>query len=141
MLSGGGPQDVYATVQVQEVLLQGPPSQGSSVLVTLSRLEGNTHNMWVAIAVQDGSTLTLTNIQPRSLVASPVKFEGKGSAYENTIGMAYVLDHLYTKVGQAIVTGPPGYGMGNLPYSTQVSYELSFKQGPQEGIVEVGDFR
>jgi len=137
VLSGGGPKDVYATVQVQEVLLQGPPSQGPSVFVTLSRLGGNTHNMWVAIAVQDGSALTLTNIQPRSLVASPVKFEGKGSAFENTIGLAYILDHQYTKVGQAIVTGPPGYGMGNLPYSTKVSYDLSFKQGPQEGIAEV----
>jgi hypothetical protein len=137
VLSGGGSRDVDATVQVQEALAQGPPNQGPSVIVTLSRLQGNTHNMWVAIAVKDGSALTLTNIQPRSLISSPVKLEGKGDAFENTIGMAYILDHLYTKVGQAIVTGPPGVGMGNVPYSTQVSYDTSFKQGTQEGIVEV----
>jgi hypothetical protein len=137
VLSGGGPQDVYATVQVQEAPVQGGPQQSPSVIVTLSRLEGNTHNMWVAIGVKDGTALTLTNIQPKSLVASPVKLEGKGNAFENTVGMAYILDHLYTKVGQAIVTGKTGPGMGTVTYSTQVSYDTSFKQGPQEGIVEV----
>jgi hypothetical protein len=137
LLSGGGPQDVEATVQVQEAPVQGGPTLSPSVIVTLSRLEGNTHNMWVAIGVKDGTALTLTNIQPKSLIASPVKLEGKGSAFENTVGMAYILDHLYTKVGQAIVTGKTGPGMGTVTYSTQVSYDTSFKQGPQEGVVEV----
>jgi len=135
--SGGGPRDVDATVQVQEAPLQHGQGPSPSVIVTLSRLEGNTHNMWVAIGVKDATALTLTNLQPRSLVASPVKLEGKGNAFENTIGMAYILDHLYTKVGQAIVTGNTGPGMGNVTYSTQVSYDTSFKQGLQEGIVEV----
>ncbi len=137
VLSGGGSQDVDATVQVQEAPVQGGPTLSPSAIVTLSRLQGNTHNMWVAIGVEDGTALTLTNIQPKSLIASPVKLEGKGSAFENTVGMAYILDHLYTKVGQAIVTGKTGPGMGIVTYSTQVSYDTSFKQGPQEGIVEV----
>jgi len=137
VLSGGGPQDVDATVQVQEAPMQGGPQQSPSAIVTLSRLQGNTHNMWVAIGVKDGTALTLTSIQPKSLIASPVKLEGKGSAFENTVGMAYILDHLYSKVGQAIVTGKIGPGMGTVTYSTQVSYDTSFKQGPQEGIVEV----
>ncbi len=137
VLSGGGSQDVDATVQVQEAPVQGGPTLSPSAIVTLSRLQGNTHNMWVAIGVEDGTALTLTNIQPKSLVASPVKLEGKGSAFENTVGMAYILDHLYTKVGQTIVTGKTGPGMGTVTYSTQVSYDTSFKQGPQEGIVEV----
>jgi hypothetical protein len=135
--SGGGPRDVDAVVQVQETPLQNGQGPRPSVIVMLSRLEGNTHNMWVAIGVKDATALTLTNLQPRSLVASPVKLEGKGNAFENTIGMAYILDHLYTKVGQALVTGIPGLGMANVPYSVQVSYDTSFKTGPQEGIAEV----
>lgn len=134
VLSGGGARDVDATVQVQEVLMQG---QGPSAIVTLSRLEGNTHNMWVAIGVKDGTALTLTNIQPKALVTSPVKLEGRGNAFENTIGIAYILDHLYNTVGQALVNGTSGTGMGNVPYSVKVSYDTSFERGPQEGVIKI----
>jgi len=136
VLSGGGSNDVYATVKVSEPFPTGGSSVAPSVTVTLSRLEGNTHNMWVAIGAADGAG-ALTSVEARSLVSSPVKLEGKGSAFENTIGMAYILDHLYNSVGRAIVTGLPGVGMGMTAYSMQVSYETSFKGGPQEGIVEV----
>ena len=103
--------------------------------VTLSRLEGNTHNMWVAIAVKDDVN-TLTNITARSLVASPVIFQGKGGAFEGTIGQAYILDHLYNPIGQALVTGTPALA-NNASYSTAVSYVSSFKAGAQEGVVQV----
>ena len=56
LLSGGGPHDVYATVQVQEAPIA---SAAPTIVVTLSRLEGNIHNMWVAIGVTDGNLLTL----------------------------------------------------------------------------------
>ena len=59
VLSGGGAKDVYATIQVQEAPIQ---SAQPTIVVTLSRLEGNTHNIWEAIAVKDGAQLTLTNI-------------------------------------------------------------------------------
>jgi hypothetical protein len=53
---------------------------GPSVTVTLSRLEGTTHNMWVAIAVEDGPG-ALTSIQARSLIASRLKCaSGKNGA-------------------------------------------------------------
>lgn len=135
ILSGGGARDVNASVQVQEAPLQGA-KQGPTATVTLSRLGGKTYNMWVAIGAQDGPG-ALTSVQSRQLVASPVKLEGKASAFENTIGMAYILDHQYAKVGQALVTGNSGNGMGNSTYSIQVSYETGFKQGPQEGVVEL----
>src|SRR5207245_2342235 len=93
--SGGGPHDVYATVKVQEAAVQGAQSGGPSINVTLSRLEGNTHNMWVAISVADDQVLTIENIDARSQIANPVKIEGKGSAFEGVIGEAFVLDHLY----------------------------------------------
>jgi hypothetical protein len=135
LLSGGGPQDVYATVQVQEPPLQGAQSQGPSVVVTLSRLEGNTHNFWVAIAVGDGTMLTLTNIEPRSLITSPVTLEGIGAAFEAVIGQTVVYDHLYTDIGHAQVTGDNGIGKAN--YSIKVVYTTTFHQGVQEGLVAV----
>jgi hypothetical protein len=131
LLSGGGPHDVYATVQVQEAAAQGAQGQGPSVVVTLSRLEGNTHNMWVALGASDGTTLTLTNIPARSLITSPVTLTGTGAAFEAVIGQAVVYDHLYTDIGHAQIVGDSGMGKAN--YSTQVSYTSSFK-GVQEGI-------
>ncbi len=135
VLSGGGPKDVYATVQVQEPPVTGGPKLSPTAYVTLSRLEGNTHNMWVAIAVKD-DTNTLTNIPARSLVASPVKLQGKGGAFEGVIGQAYIWDHLYNPIGQALVTGTPA--MANAAsYSIAVSYVSSFKAGAQEGVVQI----
>ncbi len=134
LLSGGGSQDVDATVQVQEAPAQGAQSQGPSVVVTLSRLEGNTHNMWVAIAVNDGTMLTLTNIPVRSLITSPVTLQGTGAAFEAVIGQAVVYDHLYNDIGHAQIIGDNGMGKAN--YSTKVAYTSSFK-GVQEGLVVV----
>jgi hypothetical protein len=135
LISGGGAKDVYATVKVEATPFPEMKA-GPSVAVTLSRLEGNTHNMWVAIAVEDGAG-ALTNLKAGSLIASPVKLEGKGGAFEGLIGHAYILDHLYTTVGHAMLTAIPGLGMGESPYSVQVSYDTSFKQGTQEGVVEI----
>lgn len=135
VLSGGGPKDVYATVQVQESPVTGGSKFSPTAYVTLSRLEGNTHNMWVAIAVNDDAN-TLTNIAARSLVASPVTLKGKGGAFEGVIGQAYIWDHLYNPIGQALVKGTPA--MANAAsYSTAVSYVSSFKAGAQEGVVQI----
>jgi hypothetical protein len=91
LISGGGSQDVYATVKVQEAAIQGAQSQGPSAVITLSRLEGNTHNMWVVIGVADGTTLTLKNMPARSLITNPVTLQGTGAAFEAVIGHAVVL--------------------------------------------------
>ncbi len=131
LLSGGGPQDVYATVRVQEAPVE---NSGPTIVVTLSRLEGNTHNMWVAIGVADGARLTLKNIAPRQLLTSPVTLEGTGAAFEAVIGQAVVYDHLYTDIGHAQITSSSGMGLGS--YTTLVNYTSSFK-GIQEGMVTV----
>ena len=120
----------------QEAPLQGTQSVSPFINVTLSRLEGNAHNMWVAIAVADDQVLTIENIEARSQIDNPVKLKGKGSAFEGVIGKAFVLDHLYHDIGHAQVTSIPGVGMGKTTYSTMVLYSTSFK-GVQEGIVEV----
>ncbi len=129
VLSGGGPNDVYATVQVQEAPIQ---NAYPTIVVTLSRLEGNTHNMWVATAVKDGTKLTLMNIPAGSLITSPVTLTGTGAAFEAVIGQAVVYDHLYTDIGHAQIIGSNGMGVGT--YNTKVAYTTSFK-GEQEGIV------
>lgn len=136
VMSGGGASDVSATVRVRAELPGTPPAKKPYLTVTLSRLEGNTHHIWVAIALDQGSAL-LTTILPRSLIASPVKLEGTGSPFEGDIGEAYILDHSYARVGHAHLTVPPGWGSRNGPYSVQVGYVLSFTKGPQEGVVEI----
>jgi hypothetical protein len=136
LLNGGGSRDASATVRVQETPVQGAPSPGPSIKVTLSRLEGNTHNMWVVIAVEDDTMLTLTNIDARQRIASPVTLEGTGAAFEAVIGQAVVYDHLYNDIGHARVMGITA-GMGTSAYSTKVVYTSSFRSGVQEGIVAV----
>ena len=131
VLSGGGPNDVYATVQVQEAPIQ---SAYPTIVVTLSRLEGNTHNMWVAIGVQDSKTLTLTNITPRQSISSPVTLKGTGAAFESQIGQAVIYDQAYTNIGHATVHANTGAGTGN--YTTNVSYTSSYDR-VQEGMVTV----
>ncbi len=134
VMSGGGKNDVSATVKVSEAPIQGT-QLSPSINVTLSRLEGNTHNLWVVIAVADEQTLTIENINARSQIPNPVKIEGKGSTFEGLIGNALVLDHLYNDIGHAQVIGREG--MANTTYSTIVPYSTSFHNGAQEGIVEV----
>lgn len=136
VMSGGGSSDVSATIRVRAELPGTPTAQKPYFTIRLDRLEGNSHNIWVAIALNQGSALFNT-IQPRSLVASPVKLEGTGNPFEGDIGEAYILDHSYTRVGHAHLTVPSGWGARNGPYSVLVGYELSFTKGPQEGIVEV----
>jgi hypothetical protein len=129
VLSGGGPNDVNASVQVRGTPIQ---SAQPTIIVTLSRLEGNTHNIWEAIGVKDGTQLTMTNIPAGSLISSPVTLTGTGSAFEAAIGQAVVYDHLYTAIGHAQITGSPGMGIAN--YTIKVPYTSSFT-GAQEGIV------
>lgn len=135
LISGGSATDVYAMVQLEATPFLGMRT-APDVNVTLSRLEGNTHNMWIVTAVDDGPDAP-TSIQARSLVASPVQIAGKGSGFEGLIANAFILDHLYTIVGRAEIRSVPGLEMTVAPYSTFVTYDTSFKAGPQEGVVEV----
>jgi hypothetical protein len=131
VLSGGGPNDVDAIVRVQEAPIQNAQP---TIVVTLSRLEGNTHNMWVAIGVTDSSTLTLKNITARQSISSPVTLAGTGAAFESQIGQAVVYDQASANIGQATVHANTDAGTGS--YATKVSYTSSF-HGVQEGIVAV----
>ncbi len=131
ILSGGGSKDVDAVVQVKS-----PSPGGGAINVKLSRLEGNTANMWVVIGVEDASgLLTITSPVKGDRLTSPVTIKGTGGAFEGVIGQAFVLDHLYTTIGNTKVTG--AIGMGQTTYSTAVNYTSTFTGGTQEGIVAV----
>ncbi len=127
ILSGGGAQDVNAVVQVRSA------SPGhSTISVTLSRLEGNTHNIWVAIAVADGSYMSITSPHKWDRLTSPVTVKGTGSAFEGDVGTVYVLDHLYNDIGHA--RGIPATG-GKTTFTATVPYNASFHHGAQEGVL------
>lgn len=126
VLRGGGLEDVDAVVQVRSTSPGHP-----AIKVTLSRLEGNTANMWVVIGVRtDGMSITAP--QNRDRLTSPVTVTGTGSAFEAQVGIVYVFDHLSTDIGHAEARG--AQGMGPTTFTTKVSYNASF-HGVQEGMV------
>jgi len=126
LLSGGGPRDVDAVVQVRNI---GPDHP--TIKVTLSRLEGNTANIWEAIAVADGSIMSITSPQKWDVLTSPMTVKGTGSAFEGDVGTVYVLDHLSTAIGHA--KGVPAHN-GKTTFTATVPYSASF-HGTQEGVL------
>ena len=128
LLSGGGPQDVSAVVRVRST-----EQVSGTILVTLSRLEGNTNGgIWEVIAVT-APGLSITSPAPFSQISSPVQVTGTGSAFEGVIGKVSVLDHLYQPLGQAQAIGASG--MGPTSFSVAVDYQSTFPAGIQEGML------
>src|SRR5258708_19626049 len=76
--------------------------------------------------------MTQEGAQRASRLTSPASITGTGSAFEAVIGQAFVLDRLYTTIGQAQVLGTSN---GKSNYSTTINYTSSFHGGTQEGIV------
>ncbi|MBE3559998.1 MAG: hypothetical protein IMW89_12335 [Ktedonobacteraceae bacterium] len=126
VVSGGG-GDGQAVVDVKS-----PNPGGSTVHLTLERLEGNTNGgIWIVTKVETAG-LSLTAPQGRDRLSSPVRVAGTGNAFEGVIGKVFVFDHLYTAIGQA---GARGQGNGATSFSASISYASTFKVGAQEGIV------
>ena len=128
LLSGGGPHDVSAVVQVKSNL-----AVNGAITVTFSRLEGNTNGgIWEAVSVASNG-LSITSPAPLSQFLNPVKVTGTGPAFEGYIGQVILLDHLYTKLGQASATG--AVGMGQTTFSTTLYFQSTFPAGIQEGVL------
>src|SRR6266852_5578797 len=128
LLSGGGAHDVSAVVRVRSSL----PGSGA-ILVTLSRLEGNTQNgIWEAISVTVNG-MSISSPGPLVVLSSPFSVQGTGQAFEGVIGHVIVLDHLYHSLGQANAMGV--IGMGPTSFSTSVYYQSTFPAGIQEGVL------
>jgi hypothetical protein len=128
VVSGGGSSDSDAVVTVKN-----PAPVGNTIKVSLERLEGNTNGgIWEVVSVT-AVGMSITTPQSRDILTSPVKVTGTGNAFEGVIGSIDILDHLYTPIGHANVTGATGNG--NATFSTNVTYNSTFKGGKQEGIV------
>ena len=128
VVSGGGSNDTDAIVTVKN-----PALPGDMIRVSLERLERNSHNgIWEVVAVT-ASNISITTPQSRDILTSPMNVTGTGNAFEGVIGTVDVLDHVYTPIGHAQVTGATGNG--NTTFSTVVSYNSTFKGGKQDGIV------
>jgi hypothetical protein len=128
VVSGGGSNDSDAVVTVKN-----PAPAGNTIKVSLERLEGNTNGgIWEVVSVT-AAGMSITTPQSRDILSSPVHVTGTGNAFERVIGTVDVLDHLYTPIGHANVTGATGNG--NTTFSTNVTYNSTFKGGKQEGIV------
>lgn len=127
LVSGGGLHDPNAVVSVKST-----SAGGSTITVTLSRLEGNTNGgIWEATSVTSPG-MTISSPQDRDRLTSPITVTGKGSAFEGIIGKVVILDHLYTDIGHTNATGPSG---NNAAFTASVTYTSTFKTGSQEGLV------
>ncbi|HEU5226243.1 MAG TPA: Gmad2 immunoglobulin-like domain-containing protein [Ktedonobacteraceae bacterium] len=130
IVSGGGQRDADAVVNVKST-----SPGGNIVKVTLSRLEGNANGgIWEATAVES-TGMSITAPQDRDRLTSPFAVKGTGNAFEGKIGKVVILDHLYNDIGHADANGATGNGPTT--FSTNVSYSSTFKNGTQEGIVQL----
>ncbi|MFL5628591.1 MAG: hypothetical protein ACJ788_23665 [Ktedonobacteraceae bacterium] len=125
--SGGGQHDVDAVVSVKS-----PFPGGSTITVTLNRLEGNANGgIWEATLVNSPG-MSITRPQNRDRLSSPTTVTGSGNSFEGVIGKVVILDHLYTDIGHANASGTSG---SNATFTTNVTYNSTFKTGTQEGVL------
>lgn len=128
IVSGGGSHDINAVVSVKST----HPGAGT-ITVTMSRLEQNSNGgIWEVTSVTSPG-MSITTPQDRDRLTSSTTVTGKGNAFEGKIGKVIVLDHLYTDIGHSDAKGATGNG--NTTFSSNVSYNASFKTGIQEGVV------
>ncbi|GCE17920.1 Gmad2 immunoglobulin-like domain-containing protein [Dictyobacter kobayashii] len=129
IVSGGGNNDVDAVVKVERSSAAGK----NTVTITMSRLENNANGgIWIIIKV-DSPGLSISTPAQQSRIQSPVTVMGKGTAFEGVIGKLMVFDNQYNALGNADVHGQQG--MGATSFSTNVSYNPTFKNGSEEGVL------
>ncbi len=128
VLSGGGTHDARAVV-----LIKNPAAGGSTIKLSLSRLELNTNGgIWeVTDVAADG--MALTSPQNVQQLTSPVQVTGSNSAFAGMPTTITIFDHDRSGIGQAAVT--QAIGAGKSTFSASVPYVSSFQSGTQEGIV------
>jgi hypothetical protein len=129
LTSGGGDHDLQAVVTLKDT---APPA-GNGVTISMTRLEGNTNGgIWIVTSLE-ASGMTISQPQTGSIVHSTTTVNGTGNAFEGVIGQVTVLDHLYTDIGHASARGATGNG--KTTFTTSVTSQPTFKNGPQEGLV------
>jgi hypothetical protein len=136
LVSGGGRYDLDAHVNLA---FPSPGGGGPARItkLTLSRLEGNANGIWeVTAVVADWMFISSPQSGLDTRINTPVTVTGFGPQFEAQIGVVWVLDHLYNKIGQAFAMAPGG----NSPpsnFTVTFPYTSSFHAGAQEGIIEL----
>lgn len=131
VVKGGTATDSQATVNVSEAPAD-KQTQGPSVVVSLSRLEGNLKNIWIVVAVRASSSLSLVSPAPLMVTSSPLQIEATGNGGKSVQAQAVVYDHVYNVIGHAPATITTNQGVSS--YTAHVPYTSSFQTGTQEGI-------
>jgi hypothetical protein len=136
LVSGGGRYDLDARVNLA---FPSPGGGGPARItkLTLSRLEGNANGIWeVTAVVADWMFISSPQSGLNTCINTPITVTGFGPQFEAQIGVVWVLDHLYNKIGQAFAMAPGG----NSPpsnFTVTFPYTSSFHAGAQEGIIEL----
>ena len=66
-------------------------------------------------------------------LSSPVTVTGNENTFEARDGFASVLDHRYKEIERVEAIGKNG--IGPVPFTAQVVYHTTFKEGAQEGLL------
>jgi hypothetical protein len=136
LVSGGSPHDLDAHVNLA---FPSPGGGGPPRItrVTLSRLEGNATGIWEVTAVEtDWMSISSPQSGPTTRISNPITVTGFGPQFEAQIGVVWVLDHLYNKIGQGFAMAPSGTSPST-NFSVTFPYTSSFQTGAQEGIMEL----
>jgi hypothetical protein len=126
--SGGGAHDINATV-----LVNNPDPSGSSIIVSLSRLDGNINDGIWEVTDVDSNAATISSLHNGDRLSSPVTITGTGVASGSFIGTMTVFDHLYTDIGDMDVVGDNP--TGKTTFSSYLTYTSSYQTGVQEGVL------
>src|SRR6266480_8031501 len=133
-LSGGGTHDAKALI-----LVKNPSAGGTTIKLSLSRLELNTNDgIWeVTDVATDG--ITIASPQNAQQLTSPVQVKGVNIAFAGKPTTIMVFDHDRTEIGQATVT--QASGIGNTPFAISIPYSSSFQGETQEGSIVLYRYR
>jgi hypothetical protein len=129
VISGGGKSDTNAVIAVKN---SGP---GNRVIdVKMSRLEGKTNGIWIVTGASSPN-FAINTPANNDRINSPITVKGTGIAFEGHIGKLMVLDSHYNQIGQSNVPGTNGNGTSS--FSTKLSFNSTFKNGLEEGLIEL----
>ena len=137
LVSGGGPFDLTAVVEVTYPDKGGPTTGIPITKVSLSRLEGAVNGVWEITSVSS-DWLFIYTPESGTTISSPVTVTGYGPQFEAVIGTVYIRDHLYNEiqVGNNFAMATDGSSPPS-KFSLDVKYTSSSTGIAQEGIVEL----
>ena len=134
LTKGGGANDVKA-----EVMVQNPATAGSTIKVTMYRLESKTPNgIWEVTEVENAG-VDITAPDDQTYITSPATIQGTSNVATGKLGRLIILDHTFANIGQADVMATTSNG--NTTFTVPVTYMSTATNGTisksptEEGVV------